>query len=106
MSYFITVTFDLNNASMSPYGKNVYRKIADSLDDVDYSKMVVGKKKRETPLPANTYVAEFEKEGVESSREIIKFVEDELREIFSRFEVSGQFFVSAGRGWAWKSGRF
>ena len=106
MSYFVTVTFDLNYASMSPYGTDVYRKITDALDEIDYSKVVSGKKKRATQLPANTYVAEFEEDDVDHSREIVNFVAEELREIFSRYDVEGKFFVSAGKGWAWKTGDF
>lgn len=107
MSYFVTVTFDLNYARTSPYGTNVYQKITDALDEIDYSKIVVTKKKkRSIGLPANTYVAEFEQDDASRAKEIVKFVEVELREIFRRFEVQGNFFVSAGTRWAWKAGRF
>ena len=107
MSYFVTVTFDLNYARTSLHGTNVYRKITDALDEIDYSKIVVTKKKkRSIDLPANTYVAEFEEDDTSRAKEIVKFVEVELREIFRRFEVRGNFFVSAGTRWAWNTGRF
>lgn len=106
MSYFVTVTFDLEYASASPHGINVYRKITDALDAIDYSRMITGKKNRVIQLPANTYVAEFEEDGADHSREIVDFVEQELRAIFSRYHVQGRFFVCAGKGWAWKTDRF
>jgi len=106
MSYFVTVTFDLNYASMSPHGNNVYRKITDALDAVDYSQVVAGKKGRLTQRPDNTYVAEFEGANVDRSREITEFVAKELRKIFSAYSVTGKFFISSGKGWAWKSGTF
>jgi hypothetical protein len=92
---------------MSPHGTNVYRKITDALDEIDYSKIIASrKKKRSTDLPANTYVAEFEEDGTSRAKEIVKLVEDELREIFRRFEVHGNFFVSVGKRWAWRVGQF
>lgn len=106
MSYFVTVTFDLNYANMSPYGNNVYAKIADALDSLDYSKVVTGKKKRTMQLPSNTYVAEFDSDGIEHQSEIIQFVKDELQKIFNSYSVSGKYFISTGKGWAWKIGSF
>ena len=105
MSYFVTVTFDLNYASMSPLGNNVYAKISDALDDLDYSKVVTGKKKKTLQLPSNTYVAEFD-DDVEHQSEVVDFVKAELQKIFIRYSVSGKYFISAGRNWAWKIGSF
>ena len=106
MSYFVTVTFDLNYASVSPHGNDVYRKIANALDELDYSKVVQGKRKKsETKLPANTYVAEFEEED-QHQKEIIEFVKNELKRIFKKYAVNGKYFISAGKNWAWKVGTF
>ncbi len=105
MSYFVTVTFDLNYASMGPHGTNVYAKIADDLDNIDFSKVVTGKKKRTIQLPSNTYVAEFD-DDVDHQSEIVEFVQVELKKIFSRYSVSGKYFISTGRNWAWKVGSF
>jgi hypothetical protein len=106
LSYFVTVTFDLNYASMSPHGNDVYRKIANSLDGLDYSKVVQGKrKKNETKLPANTYVAEFEEED-QHQKKIIEFVRSELKRIFKIYDVNGKYFISTGKHWAWKVGTF
>lgn len=106
LSYFVTITFDIKHASMSPHGTGVYRKIADSLDELDYSKVIQGKRmKTETKLPANTYVAEFEEED-QHQTEIIEFVKRELKRIFELYEVKGKFFISTGKQWAWKVGSF
>lgn len=105
MSYFVTVTFDLNYASMSPYGNGVYAKITDALNNLDYSKVVTGRKKKSLQLPSNTYVAEFD-DDIEHQSEVIEFVKVELQNIFKRYSVSGKYFISAGKNWAWKAGSF
>lgn len=104
MSYFVTITFDLEYAAMSRHGTNVYAMIADELDDLDFSRFVKGKKKRATQLPSNTYVAEFDDDGERASK-IIEFIQGELKRILEAYSVSGKYFVAAGRGWAWKLGR-
>jgi hypothetical protein len=106
MSYFVTVTFDLNSASVSPHGNNVYAKITNALDNLDYSKVVTGKRSQKTlQLPSNTYVAEFD-DDVDHQSEVVEFVKLELKNIFSRYAVSGKYFISAGKNWAWKIGSF
>ena len=105
MSYFVTVTFDLNYAGISPHGNNVYAKITDALDSLDYSKVVTGRKKKTLQLPSNTYVAEFD-DDVDHQSEVVEFVKTELQNIFSRYSVSGKYFISAGKNWAWKIGSF
>lgn len=105
MSYFVTVTFDLSNASRSPHGNNVYAKITSALDSLDYSKMVTGRKKRTVDLPSNTYVVEFD-DDFEHQSEVVEFVKNELQKIFKNYSVSGKYFISAGKNWAWKIGSF
>jgi hypothetical protein len=105
MSYFVTVTFDLNNLNMSPHGNNVYTKITGALGGIDFSKVVTGKQKKTLQLPSNTYVAEFD-DDVEHQSEVIDFVKVELKKIFARYSVTGKYFISAGKNWAWKIGAF
>ncbi|MBU2848644.1 hypothetical protein HF925_08640 [Acidithiobacillus ferriphilus] len=105
MSYFVTVTFDINYAQMSPHGNNVYSKITDALDKIYYYKIVSGKNKRTLRLPSNTYVAEFD-DASEHQTEVVESVKLELKRIFDRFSVSGKYFISTGRSWAWKVGSF
>ena len=105
MSYFVTITFDLNNVATSTYGNNVYSKITDALEEVDFAKVVTGKKKKTLQLPANTYVAEFE-DDVEHKSEVAEFVKVELKKIFLRYSVTGKYFISTGKNWAWKVGSF
>lgn len=105
MGYFVTVTFDLSYASKSPHGNNVYAKITDELDNLDYSTVVTGKKKRIVDLPSNTFVAEFN-DDFEHQSEVVDFVTVELKEIFKRYSVFGKYFIFAGKNWAWKIGSF
>lgn len=105
VSYFVTITFDLSYASISPHGNNVYSKITDALDNLDYSKVVKGKKERTIGLPSNTYVAKFD-DDFEHQSEVVEFVKVELKKIFRLHSVSGKYFISAGTNWAWKIGTF
>lgn len=105
MSYFVTVTFDLSYASMSKHGNNVYAKITDALDNLDYSKVVTGKKKITAELPSNTYVAEFD-DSFDHQSKVIDFAKFELEKIFKYYRVSGKYFISAGKNWAWKINSF
>lgn len=105
MSYFVTITFDLKDASMSPHGKNVYKKITEALEQIDYSTVVSGKKKKVLDLPNNTYIAEFD-DNTEHQLEVVDFVKKEIGKIFEQYSVKGKFFISAGRHWAWKIGSF
>jgi hypothetical protein len=99
MSYFVTVTFDFRYAD-----PNVYPKIQKALEEIDFTKIVSGRKHIECDLPANTFVAEFDSNDYNRSAALTDFVSEKLREIFFAFSVKGRFFVSAGQKWAWKHG--
>ncbi|MGG6344431.1 hypothetical protein ACQ5SA_14450 [Stenotrophomonas indicatrix] len=105
MSYFVTITFDLHYASISPHGRNVYKKITDDLDTLNYPSYATGKKRRTVDLPSNTYVAEFQDDGNHQS-EITDFVAEEIRKIFAKYHVKGKFFIAVGKSWHWKVGTF
>ena len=105
MSYFVTITFDLRYASMSPHGLGVYKLITDDLDALNYPKYVTGKTKRSVDLPSNTYVAEFEDDSDHQS-EITNFVADEIKRIFAKYQVKGKYFIAVGKNWHWKVGSF
>ncbi len=99
MSYLVVVTFDLNDADPSDYPK-VYSE----LESIDFSKYIVGKKKSPKQLPNNTFIAEFDDDVFDRSSEICSFVGEEMNRIFGRHNVSGKYFVTSGRKWAWKLG--
>jgi len=99
MSYFVLVTFDLHSAKSQKYAM-VKRELA----KIEFNKYVVGRKKTPTQLPHNTYVAVFDNDDFEKSAELTKFVVREVRRIFREAAIVGVFFVSAGRGWAWRRG--
>lgn len=107
MSYFVTVTFDIRDAGVSPYRNDVYRRINAELDEVDFSKTCTGKKKVKWKLPSNTYVAEFDgDQDASSSSGIVKFVSSQLDRIFADYEVHGRYFIAVGGKWAWKGKSF
>ncbi|MBB1127251.1 hypothetical protein [Thiospirillum jenense] len=105
MSYFVTITFDLENPSQSPHGTNVYSKITKDFDNIDFSRIVTGKRKIDRQLPSNTYVAEFD-DDVDHQSEIAEFVKGELKKIFTKYSVKGKYFISVGKNWSWKFGTF
>jgi hypothetical protein len=88
---------------MSPHGNNVYAKITDALDNLDYSRVITGRKERTIDLPSNTYVAKFD-DDFEHQTEVVEFVKVELERIFRLYSVSGKYFISAGKSWAWQIG--
>ncbi|NJC38076.1 hypothetical protein GGR60_002630 [Xanthomonas arboricola] len=96
MSYFVTITFDLRYASISPHGLNVYKEITDKLDTLSYPSYVTEKKSKTVDLPSNTYVAEFEDDSNHQS-EITDFVADELRKIFVKYHVKGSSSLQSER---------
>lgn len=106
MGFLVTVTFDVNNVQLSPLGRNSYRTITDELDALDYTKYVVGKKKRKIDLPSNTYVAEFDDDDEGHQREFVDYVKNELLKIFTKHSLNGKYFICVGKSWAWKIGQF
>jgi hypothetical protein len=98
MSYFVTATFDLNRADAS-----AYRKIYSDLKRIDFSKVITGRK-RIRKLPANTFFAEFDNDDFDRSSEVCAYAGKEIVRIFKKNRVVGNYFVSAGRRWAWKKG--
>lgn len=99
MGYFVTVTFDLNQADPS-----VYPKVNSELENIDFSKIITGRKKIDKPLPNNTFIAEFDNDDFDRSSEVCAYVSDELNRIFKKYNVVGRYFVASGRKWAWKMG--
>jgi len=102
VSFLVTVTFDLSQAPTS-----VYPKIQQDLENIDFSKLIAGKKRQDNPLPGNTFVAEFEDGDLDDdvkSSDVSSYVKSEIGRIFKKHGVSGRYFVAAGRGWSWKVG--
>ena len=98
MSFFVTITFDLNYAEPSDY-----TKIQNELDDIDLSKYLTGKRK-EVQLPANTYAAEFDNNDFDKSTELRDYLISEIRRIFKNNSLAGKYFINVGEKWAWKVG--
>ncbi len=103
MTFFVVVTFDLQYASTSKHGLAVYRKLHDAFEQIDFSRHIAGRKKVRRRLPANTLVAEFEVD--ENTKALVAYVTRQMRAIFKTYSISSHYFVSAGRHWAWATGR-
>lgn len=99
MSYFVTVTFDLNGANT-----NVYPKIHSDLENLDFSKFVTGRKQVDNQLPSNTFVADFDVENFDRPSEITNWLKSEIKKIFKKHHVSGKYFIAVGKRWAWTVG--
>lgn len=104
MSYLAIITFDLKYPSMSPSGTNVYRKITDELENLDFYKSRHGRKAAPFELPSNTYLAEFEEADYDDSKELADQISQDLKAIMIRLSVKGKFFLSVGKSWAWRGG--
>jgi len=98
MSFFVTITFDLNCAEPSDYPK-----VQNELDDIDLSKYLTGKRK-EVQLPANTYAAEFDDDDFDKLAELRDYLVSEIKRIFKSYSLAGKYFVNVGKQWAWKVG--
>lgn len=113
MSFFVTLTFDLNDAKPA-----IYPKIHADLEGIDLAKaLYVRSKKRvrllgefirpkkKVRLPANTFVAKITRDDLKKSKEITDYVSSEVSKIFRRHNVSGRYFVVTGDEWHWRAGR-
>lgn len=98
MSFFVTITFDLNYADPSDY-----TKIQNELDRIDLSKYLTGKRK-EVQLPSNTYAAEFDDDDFDKSTELRDYLISKIRRIFKDNSLAGKYFINVGKNWAWKVG--
>jgi hypothetical protein len=98
MSFFAMITFDLSYAE-----PHAYKRVQDDLDNIDLSKYLEGKKK-EVQLPSNTYAAEFDDDDFDKSTELRDYLVCEVRRIFKDNRLSGKYFITIGKQWAWKVG--
>ncbi len=99
MSYFVTITFDLRYADTS-----IYPRIHSDLENLDFSKFIKGKRKTETKLPSNTFVAIFDTDEFENKKELKEWLKEEIKYIFRKHDVSGKYFIAIGSGWSWSVG--
>ena len=107
MSYFVTVTFDIQDARVSPGGTDVYRRITNALDDINFAKYCKGEKNVVAKLPSNTYVAKFPgDQDAASSKQLVGYVSRQLDRIFRTHGVHGKYFVVVGDRWAWRRKSF
>jgi hypothetical protein len=101
MSYFVYITFDLKGADEPDY-----RQIQSKLKKIDFSKFIIGKRKVQLKLPSNMFVAKFDDNDFDKSKQLLAHVKKQLLQIFKSVGVKGSYFISAGKNWAWKKGAF
>jgi hypothetical protein len=93
MSYFVSLTFNLKNASSEKY-----KLIGDTLKELGLSNHIKGSSGELINLPANVYAGEFEGENASKVRQDIC---DLIVENFKKVKVKTSFFVTVGGNWAW-----
>lgn len=95
MSFFVTLTFDLTNASSDDY-----EFIEDELDSLGLYNELEGKK-RSIKLPNNTYGGEF---NGENTLEVKSYIAENVKIIFKKLTVKSTYFITVGSGWSWLKG--
>jgi hypothetical protein len=89
---------------MSPHGTNVYRRITNELEQLDFFKVRQGRR-TEFELPSNTYVAEFDQGDYSKSVDLADEIKIDLKRIMEHLNVHGRYFVFVGQKWAWNGGQ-
>ena len=93
MSYFVVVTFDIENET-SP----TYSKVENELFEYGLYDQVIGQSGKDIDLPSNTYAGEFDGGSVSKIREDVA---NTVQEIFRANQIKGKIFVTVGKNWAW-----
>lgn len=95
MSYLVSLALDVKPDSQDKY--EAIKEILTNSGLFTYIKTSSGK---QIDLPNNTYIGEFEGENSAKIRtDIATTIENE----FKSKEISAQFFLTVGSGWAWSS---
>lgn len=95
MSYLVTVSFDIENASAEQYNQ-----VEEKLSEIGFSNEIIGNSNKEVKLPNNTFAGEFDGANASKVRDDLS---DMIRGIFSSLELKAKIFVHVGGNWAWGS---
>ena len=93
MSYFVTCTFDLKNASRDDYS-NAYA----DLKAIGLKKTVVPASGGEVVAPTTMTMGEFSGDSVTAVRDAVA---DAVKSAFAKRRFSSEIFVVAASGWGW-----
>ena len=95
MSYLVSVSFDIENAS-----SDQYNQVKEELNDIGFSDTISGNAKVKVKLPDNTFAGEFEGS---SSTKIRDDLRKQVKEIFKSLNLKAEIFIHVGGNWAWGS---
>jgi hypothetical protein len=93
MSYFVTVSFDLKNASSDDY-ETAYSELA----KIGVHKILVSDSAIKVSLPTTTCAGTFTGSTPVSVR---GFVAEKIQQAFQSQCLQGEIFVAVGGDWAW-----
>jgi hypothetical protein len=93
MSYFVTCTFDLKNASRDDY-INAYA----DLKRLGLSRTVASVQGTTVVAPTTMTMGEFNGQNVGAVRDSVR---DQVQAAFAARRFSSEIFVSVGGDWAW-----
>jgi hypothetical protein len=93
MSYLVTCTFDLKNASRTDY-ENAYT----DLKRIGLNRVIVSANGSQVVAPTTMTAGEFNGQSATAVRD---YVRDKVRAVFSARRLSSEIFVVVGGDWAW-----
>jgi len=93
MSYFVTCTFDLKNASRQDY-QNAYA----DLENIGLKKVIVYAGDKKYVIPTTTTAGTFTGTSAVSVRD---FVREKVKNAFTARRLTSEIFVVVGGDWTW-----
>lgn len=93
MSFLVTVSFDLKNASAQDY-----QNVDQEFSKIGLSRTIEGSTGKNHSLPDNTYSGEFEGSSVGKVRNDLA---DRVSEALRNAGVKSQVYIVVGGSWAW-----
>lgn len=94
-SYFVTVAFDLRDATSADY-----QCAEENLGAVGLRRTVTRNDGGKVELPYNTFAGLF---NGETAAKVCDYVMAQAKAALNKCRVSGRMFVSVGGDWAWNS---
>jgi hypothetical protein len=100
MSLLATVTFDLHNTT-----PDSYIRVKNKLSRLQLENKIRSKKTHvPTKLPANTYVAEFDRPNNEAP-DLRDQLRNKIKKIIRDEGLKATIFITIGNRWAWGKGK-
>jgi hypothetical protein len=93
MSYLVTCTFDLKNASRQDY-QNAYADLA----GIGLKRVIVSDQGNEVVVPTTMTIGQFNGSSAAQVRDDIR---DAVQGVFNKRRFSSEIFVVVGGDWAW-----